>query len=84
MRTLQIRSMPEDLHQELTRQASEKGVSLNHLLLDYLHDIAHINRHLTAQGKQAGSTQGPRRSERREGPSREEIVDTIRDLRGIR
>lgn len=85
MKTLQIRSMPEDLHRELTRQADEQGVSLNRLLLGYLSDIARINRHLTATGQQHDSRGGVRRSKRRQkptAPSRQEIVDNIRDLRG--
>lgn len=84
MKTLQIRSMPEGLHRELSRQAAEQGVSLNRLLLGYLSDIARINRHLTAT-QQPDSTEMLRRSKRRPEslpPSRQEIVETIRDLRG--
>ncbi len=44
MTSIQIRDVPEDLHQQLVRDAQEKGVSLQKYLLEIIKDGARLAR----------------------------------------
>jgi hypothetical protein len=74
---IQVRDVPETVHEELARQAAKAGMSLNRFMLQEFERIAR-------RGHNAEVFQ--RAHERNRGhkmPTSEQIVQTIRELRGV-
>lgn len=74
MTVIQIRDVPEEIHRELTRQAQTAGLSLNRYLLQEIRQLALRGRNAEVL-QRARSRRGPRLT-------REQIVETMREVRG--
>jgi hypothetical protein len=72
-KVIQIRGVPDDVHERLVRQAKDAGTSLNQYVL----------RELEAAAGRSKNAEIFLRAARRPGPrlTREEIVQTIREDR---
>jgi plasmid stability protein len=70
MRTLQIRNVPDDVHQALRAAARARGVSLQKLLLELVAEKAHAMQNRALLARIAAR---PRTG----GLSREEILDAL-------
>lgn len=71
---IQVRNVPEDVHRQLVRLAEKEGLSLNRFLLRELERLAKHGRNAEIF-RRASSFKGKR-------PTTQEIVDTIREIRG--
>lgn len=72
-KVLQIRGVPDDVHEALTRQADHEGTSLNRYLLSEL-------KHLARRGENAAILRrAAHRTGRRLDP--EQVVRAVRDER---
>lgn len=70
---IQVRNVPDEVHRELTQQATNAGLSLNRFLLTELERIARRGRN------QEIFARARRRPGRR--PTSAEIVQAIREIR---
>jgi hypothetical protein len=75
---IQVRDVPDTVHEELARQAANAGLSLNRFMLQEFERIARRSRNAEIFRRSAERTA-------RSGkvPTREQIVEAIREARGV-